>query len=784
MALLSKRTVPCRYTLMTDRGAQALRVSEELGMLMNRRMSALTVTVSLVALLAGRAALAEDALKTSGQIEEVTVVGEKRETRLQKAPLAITTLSADEILKSNVNQLSDINGLVPGLSVTKNEGSERVVSIRGIGFETAQNPNSQAGVAFHIDGVYISHVMSLNQDLLDVERVEVLRGPQGTVFGQASTGGAINVISKAPKLGQFSGKVEGSFGNYDYVKGLVSVNVPVGDTVAFRATVQRFEHSGYAEATKVNGGNYGLDNANTWGRRLAFLWKPNDDFTATFSAQAFDSHNHGAAQKNIYDSDPDPRRISQDYPSTFSLQSHLYNLTFEQKLSGMKLKSVTAFQDMRKNQTVDNDRLDYADTGYYDIHVKWRDNSRTVSQELSLTSDSTGPLEWVAGLFYLNQHARQDILEFAGTDASPDLSIPDTYPVIYPYNLSYQTDTPFQHEAFAQYVQGTYALRSDLRLTAGARHSAYTTSAQPVNYYNLYGATQPRNVKGDNVTGKVGIEWDVAASHLLYSTISRGFKPKGVNFNTEGMLNTGQFEEETVNALEIGSKNSFWKNRARLNISTYYYDYKNFQYMNEDPIPYSGGTANIPKSRVFGAEFEGSALLSQSWRLDGSLTLMDGKITSDYYALDSAVAKAVRDSYPTFSPYDPRVLNAVYAATQNLKGNELPKMPKVSGTLSATYNHDFSSGHFEMRIQGIYRGEFQYRVFNHPIFDPVPAYTMYNLNLSYAPNAAPWALGLSVVNLTDEDGVNSRFTDPYGSFTTSTEYIAPRQVFATVSYRF
>ena len=131
-------------------------------------------------------------------LEEIIVTGEKRETAIQRAPLSITAIDSAALQERNVNEVNDLNGLVPGLSISKNEGSSRIVAIRGIGYETSANPNSQPGVAFHINGVYIAHVMSLAQDMIDVERVEVLRGPQGTVFGQTSTGGAAKRAAMCP----------------------------------------------------------------------------------------------------------------------------------------------------------------------------------------------------------------------------------------------------------------------------------------------------------------------------------------------------------------------------------------------------------------------------------------------------------------------------------------------------------------------------------------------------------------------------------------------------------
>jgi iron complex outermembrane receptor protein len=225
----------------------------------------------------GAACAAPEPVAGSGeQIADIVVVGEKRSVNLQSAPLAISAISADALRERNVVDVADLNGFVPGLTVSKSEGNERVIAIRGIGYETAQNPNSQPGVAFHIDGVYIAHVVALNQDLLDVDHVEVLRGPQGTVFGQTSTGGAINVITRKPVFDRYTGEASVSYGNYNYVRTEGTLNVPLAQNLAIRGTVQYLRHDGYGYATQVPGySKFGLDDADDLGAHVTCCGNPN-----------------------------------------------------------------------------------------------------------------------------------------------------------------------------------------------------------------------------------------------------------------------------------------------------------------------------------------------------------------------------------------------------------------------------------------------------------------------------------------------------------------------------
>jgi iron complex outermembrane receptor protein len=723
---------------------------------------------------------AVDLSDATTSLGDIVVTGEKRETKLQSAPLAITAIAGDVLKQRNVNELNDLNGYVPGLTIAKSEGAERIITIRGIGYETAQNPNSQPGVAFHIDGVYIAHVMALNQDMLDVDRVEVLRGPQGTVFGETSTGGAINVITKKPIIGEASGTASLSYGNYNYLKASGTANIPISSTLAARASVQYLRHDGYGYATKVPGyDRYGLEDANNIGYRASLIWQPNNTFTALLEGQGFSADHNAALQKDITDTDPRPRAVTQDYPGRFRLNTKMIYLTLTQELGDFAVaKSVSAYQYMNKHQSSDNDRL--ASPFYFDHIVFWQDKSKAFTQEVSLSSHSGGALDWTVGGFYLQQRARQTVLELV-TPFAAAVILPDGS------GVKFQTDSPFQHSSWAGYGQATYHVSDAFALTAGARYTWDKISAQPYQYYN---AIPQRTSKSDAFTGKLGVEFKVTPDNLLYFTASRGYKPSGLSFNSGSLIVPTSYKKETVDALEIGSKNEFFNKRLRFNVSAYHYWYKNFQFTAEDPVPFAGGTANIPNARIYGAEFETSILPIDGLRLDGTLSLGRGKFTSHYLTIDAQTAAKIRAGtyaqlgYPPAYYYDPRIIAAVGNGVQDVKGNKIPKLPGVQGQASATYTWAMASGTVTLRGELIYRGPFNYRLFAVAALDRVPAYTIYNAFIQYKPDGGNWTASISAQNLANKNGVNSRFSDPYGSGTTSVEYINPRQVFGTVDFKF
>lgn len=710
--------------------------------------------------------------RATDKIDDIIVTGEKRETNIQSAPIAITAISGDVLQQRNINQVNDMNGYVPGLNIAKSEGAERIITIRGIGYETAQNPNSQPGVAFHIDGVYIAHVMALNQDLLDVDRIEVLRGPQGTVFGETSTGGAINVITKKPVIGKASGSLSVSGGNYNYIKGNGSANIPISDTMAARVSYQYLSHDGYGTSTAVPGtSEYQLDNASNIGVRGSLIWKPTDTFTALLEGQLFDTDRNASLQKNINDPNPDPRKVTQDYGGKFKLTTKMIYLTLSQEIGDFATaKSVTAYQYMNKNQTSDNDRL--ASPFYFDNITLWQDKSKTFTQEVSLASLGDSAFEWTVGGFYLRQHALQNILEN------------------YTFGLKFQTDSPYQHTSLAGYGNATLHVGDKLSLIAGARYNYDKITAQPVQYYAV---VPPRASSSREVTGKVGAEYKLTPRNMVYITASHGYKPTGLSFNSGSLVVPTSFKKETVNALEIGTKNDFFDHKVRLNISGYYYWYNNFQFTAEDPIPFAGGTDNIPKAEIYGLEAEGSVLPFDGFRLDGNISLGKGTFKSHFNTIDAQSAAAIRAagavaigcaSTDVGCYFAPSVISTVSAGSQDVYGKRVPKQPGVQGQISATYAWKMFGGKMSLRGDATYRGAFNYRLFAVAALDRVDAYTAYNAFISFEPDDRPWSVSVSAINLTDKTGVNSKFSDPYGSGTTSVEYIDPRQVYGTVYFKF
>ncbi|MGE4304630.1 MAG: TonB-dependent receptor [Novosphingobium sp.] len=789
--------------------------------------------ISLLALASGTAHADEaetaappvaGAAAAASGITDIVVTAERREVSLQDAPLSVSAVTSDQLEAANINDITGLNGTVPGLVVARSGGGERIISIRGIGSETPENTNTQPGVSYHIDGVYIFNSIAASAAFIDVAQVEVLRGPQGTLFGQGSTGGTINVVSIEPTTDETTGYVKAGIGNYNYKEGSAALNVPLSDTLAVRGAFQFTKHDGYAYATEVPGfEKYDLDDEDNTGWRLGAKWSPTSNFSITLNTIQYNSETNGPAQKNILDPEPDPRVLTQDYPGRSVVKTQFYSGVMRYETPFAVIKSITGYQKLHSEQAWDADGLD-SDLFYdltfspltyggstYDHVPLWEADTESWSQEVNLTSNHGGPLSWVVGGVYLHSKNSQYINEYRGSD---DQILRPVLPLDTPWNdpavgiITYAELSSIKRELYAFYAQGTYELTPELKVTAGARYnhdkaSGMFDSASGGASSQTSGAfLQPSSTgsrKTDAWTGKVALEYQFSPDNMLYASWTRGFKPGGINsassacggayciFGWEDSIKP-TYKDETVDSFEIGTKNRFLGDTLQLNASGFLYNYKNMQFLEEDPVLYGEGISNAPKARVYGIEVEGIWAPTNGLRFDASLSWLEGEFTSHYLALDPAAATSAQNTagYPDWLFWNNFYAASVArdAARADIKGNRVPKLPRWQGNIAATWNGKVGPGELTGRAQLIYRGKYQYRLFNDGAIDLTPSYTQVNLMAKYEPEGTNTDITLRVINLFDKNGINSRFSDPYGSAQVMDTYIPPRQVIVSFGYKF
>lgn len=762
-----------------------------------KRSLMLSTCIIAVGVLAGSTAWAADADAAASAaepvgLETVIVTAERRGMDVQRTPDAVTAVSGELLDQSFANNFTDLNAIVPSLEITKTSGFENIVTVRGVGSGTPENSlTTSPGVAFFIDGVYIANTISLNQTLFDIQSIEVLRGPQGALYGQSSIGGAINVITKQPQLGVMDGSGDVSVGNYHLFRGRAEVNLPLNDSMALRLSAQKYDHRGFTKNT-LNGQR--LDDAHDGSLKGALLWKPTDNFSATLTGMYYKSDQHGDAQKNIIDPEPDPRKVFQDYPANFELETQLYHLNLQWDFDAFSIRSVSAYQRLRHVQQENGSRSAFSVLGRYDDIAAWNTGLDNYTEEFDILSAPGGKLDWIIGVFGLYQKSTQFIVEYGGSTAPTpaDLAIPADVRTNPPGNLNYGNDSVIYRRSYSAFAQATYHLSDVLRVTGGIRmnHDFFKDTSYNFNAFGK--STTINRDKTSLPTWRIEADYDLTPDSMAYVSFARGYKPGGVNGSSGQAVIQPTFKAEKNYAYEAGLKNTFLDNTLRVNLAAFYYDHKNFQFIQTDPVPFAAGISTIPEIRDYGVEAEVQYVSPDDrLRMGGSLALERGKVHGTYKVLDSIVVDAIEANPPFDSPcafggayYNPACWALVIASARDIDGKTPPAMPKVSGSAYAGYTWDVPGGELTTRAQFTYRGKMWARVFNQPSLDRVKSYSVTDLFVEYAPHDSNLRLSLAATNVFNKDGVNSQFTDPYGIGQTSRQYIPPRQVIGTIAYSF
>ena len=747
-------------------------------------------------------------------IDEIIVTAEKRTESLQDVSKAVSVFDADELETKNITDFVGLSAIAPGVTVAKNEGYKTIISIRGVGDETNQNAIAAPSVALHMDGIFIASKFSLRTDFIDLERIEVLRGPQGTLFGQNSTGGTVNVINKMPTFDGFYGKADITLGDYGLKKVRGSFNTPISNNISTRNSFVVTDREGFTDNI-VNGQD--LDDASHISFRSDWLFELGDTSNLRLFYQYFDADNNGAAMKGLDDQTPNPRKLAQDSMSDYQLSSEIFGAIYEVDLGSVSLKILASSQEDDIYVVRDNDRHNFGDihaegplAGLPYIAAEYRPETSLVETktfEINLISNEPlfGSIDWILGAFYFDHEIENHIYEVKDVnnvklvDLMDGKFTPYTHDPICSTNpfagvcfaafgaeLGFVSDAYPTRESQSVYGQATININDSVRVITGFRYTEDTFSSDVTNFFGLNSYLIEDDL--EKTTGRIAIEYDFDDDTMTYLSFTKGFKPGGSNltfgYPVDDEQNFGAnpapqlvfpiFESETIDAYEIGLKTDLLNSRLRANISAFFYKYENLQFQSTDPDIYRGGVANIPESEMSGLEIEFLGIISNEFSFDLRLSFLETEITSEYEALDN-----IRAELYFFGEEPIR-----YTLRESIKGNKLAKSPEFNANFGLMYEKVLSSGKLlKATAEVVHRGDFQQRVFNNPFVDAVDEYTIYNLSLSYE-ISDKIGLDLIALNISDEDGINSSMTDVFGVAGTGIELIPPRQFMGRLSYNF
>lgn len=520
-------------------------------------------------------------------LEEITVTARKISEDLQKTPVSVTVVSSEAINNFSMVNIGEIQAVTPNLQYTSGfSGSSAGANffIRGIGqldFISTSDP----GVATFIDGVYMARTVGAALDTADIERIEVLKGPQGTLFGKNTIGGVINITTAkpGPELDGMAELTAGNFGRYD---GRFMANVPVTDKFFIKLTGVTRNNDGFQKRI-VDGIKLGDDK--NFGGSIQARWVPTEDLDVILAADATRRRAHVAAHTGtaiepsvltglyemmtgidplIYQPVSDPvKNSATGVRPTDNLNVFGTSLTVNYSFGDFAFKSISAYREMKAETGTD---FDGTPIPYNDQLVG--QNQKQYSQEIQL-SQSMDRFKWLVGGFYLHEKINENILNnFVAFYLPPTNAPVGDGPV---------SSTDISTNNLALFGQGTYKLTQQLSITAGLRWMHEKKDVAISGPFGLATGGLPLDVSGEkswnNVSPRLGIEFQAMDDLLLYASVTRGFKSGSFNGRPDRNNDFNAYDPEKVWAYEVGFKSEFLDRRVRLNSAAFWTQYDGVQ---------------------------------------------------------------------------------------------------------------------------------------------------------------------------------------------------------------
>lgn len=683
----------------------------------------------------------------SADQQEVVVTANKRTTLASKTPLALTVVDGDELKSQGVIDARTIQEVSPGVQITQESGRLQV-NIRGVMSINATERGDPSN-AFNIDGMYVGRPEAQFASFLDVERVEVLRGPQGTLYGRNATGGAVNVISNKPgnKLG---GKVSVELGNYGARRGEVAVDVPVNEQFKLRVAA----NANKRDSVFSGPAGIGLEDQDDMAARLHGLLTLSKDTSLLLTAEHSRINSNGFTPvpiSNFYSGTPkggnatwyndliDPVWIGDKASNDVKLTVPAFYAKPTYRLfeaDGMRA-------ELRHNTKLGEVvyQLGWAEVngGFSQISAfngnPWRgdinaSNNQQVSHELRLQSPDSGAFNWVVGAYYFKEDLSRDITY--NTFINPNFT----------FRLKF--DSVVENTAKAVFGQSSWALSPSLRLVTGARYSEDTKfAADPCNGGCLTIPASPfsREITNSKATWKLGLDWDLSKSTFVYGSLSTGYKAGGFNTSSDTLT----YRPEQLTAAEAGVKTRLMDNRLQLSASAFSYDYKDLQLSttvcvtNAQNVNTCGTrTVNAAKATMKGLE------------LEGKLRPVDDGVINFAVALNKT---AFGDYQPVNRP--PLAPNVVIDWT----GQALDRAPKT--TVRLGYTHTFNLGNgsaLEAGVVGRYNSGYLMSSYGDDYASRYrqPAFTKYDAQITWRSADDKLSVQVFGKNLSDELTVENR----------------------------
>lgn len=649
-------------------------------------------------------ALAQQAARESGAaqvLEEVVVTARKRDERAQDVPMSISAIGGEQLERIGAENLRDIGGAFPGVSFNDSNSGVSEFSIRGL---TSAGSGSDTSIGMYIDEVFVGDEAAISQRLIDIDSLQVLRGPQGTLFGRNTVAGAINVVTRKPEP-EFGAAAEATFGNYGLRQFGGVLNAPLGERAAVRINYVDRHRDGYLK-NLANPGEYGNDEDGQ-SLRLHLQMDPTDTLKLLFSVDGSRDRTCdnmftlvGGA---LYTGNTDPDVSAWDGACGRATDVKGASFRADQMLGDLKFTSITAYRERETTFLTDRDF-----TAAPILETGLDTNESQFTQEFRLASPGDERLNWVAGLFYYKRQYSQDTI----LDLGPGFLGPGLRNTV---NALADTDA----ESYAAFGSAEYQVSDRLTVELGLR---YTYETKRVNYEQTatlpipgFGVVAPfeKKVDGGQWSPTLTVSYDVAPGAMVYGRIARGFKSGGFNAGPSSDPAKIEFKPESLMSYELGYKARLLDGRLLFDGDVFYMDYEDIQQSDQDGAGFF--ISNGATARSYGVEAQAQWRVADGVILNAGLGYVDAR-------------------YEDFGARS---------------GNDLPRAPRWTGSIGLDLSHDLGGvGSVFLIPEVAYRGANYVDSSNTRLFRQ-EANTLVNLRAGFKSNQN-WSVALWGRNLTDE----------------------------------
>jgi outer membrane receptor protein involved in Fe transport len=767
----------------------------------------------LLATLLGSTAMAGAALAQQAEtrnndgIGEIIITAEKRASTVQETPISLTALSGDQLQAQGTSGVTGIIAEVPGISMRSSGPGQTELEMRGL----ASSGGSSPTVGFYLDETPLSPPAAalngkvvIDPDLFDLNRAEVLRGPQGTLYGSGSMGGTIKLVTNQPNLQKVEGNIDmvlsGTPGGGVNTGGNAMLNVPIiDDKLAVRVVVTDKWNAGWIDRDTVSPFPFPVNPCPTWGTagcergnvlaspvthtaenvnwehltagRASVLYKPSEDFSIDTTAMYQQLKMGGySAYDQSTGSSHEAHYEAFDFAEPFSDSFAMIGTTINYALGFADLTSSTSFWKRTETQTQENgETIESLMADFFGVQqftpvgFTEKDDSNQVSEELRLASNGDSRLQWLGGVFYskfesvYNDHNADAALAYLSTGGA----------AANPTGIIYDSYNPYHITQYAVFGEGSYKVTDDIKVTVGLRWYDFSTTVDEMQrgIGTVTGNATPTlascGTSASGVNPKFNVSWEPDKDLTIYGTVSKGFRPGGVNLpiptDIGCAITKETYDPDTIWDYEIGEKAKLFGGKVTVNGDFFYIDWSGVQQLINQPCGYPL-TANAGSARSYGPELEISAKITPDWTISGSGTYTNAQLTS----------------------VDP-ALTAVNSALT--AGTPILNIPKFTESTSLTYSHSLNADYdVTARVTNSYVGSSTDISYT---YTKLPAYDIVNFRTGLVGSA--WSGYFFVNNLTDTRAALSVNTTAFSWVIPSLVRVAtnqPRTIGIDVNYRF